>query len=141
MIREATSADVPAIVAMGTRFHTLSPFAFIPVDTPSLTASIAGLVADENAAVLVDEGLTGMLGVTAHPVMMNAAVKVAQEAFWWSEGDAGLALLQAAKAWAGAKGCAGFFTGAIENDRIALMARLYRMSGFTPVERFFLARL
>lgn len=141
MIRQAVVSDVPRLIDLGAKLHAVSPFAFIRFDPETVDGLMRALIDDEDAAVFITEAGDGMIGVNAYPTLLNRSVKIAQEAFWWCEGPEALALLDAAKVWAAERGCAAMTMGALDDDRIRLMARLYRRMGFNGVERFFLARL
>lgn len=141
MIRRAVASDVPRLIELGAKLHAASPFAFIPFDPETVEGLMTGLLEDADAAVFITDAGDGMIGVNAYPTLLNRAVKIAQEAFWWCDGPEALALLEAAKEWAAERGCAAMTMGALDDDRVRLMARLYRRMGFQGVERFFLARL
>jgi hypothetical protein len=141
MIRRAVVEDIPTLVGLGAKLHAVSPFAFIPFDPETVEGLMTALIEDEDAAVFITQAGDGMIGVNAYPTLLNRTVKIAQEAFWWCDGPDALALLDAAKIWASERGCAAMTMGALDDDRVRLMARLYRRMGFNGVERFFLARL
>jgi len=133
MIREAVEADIPALVAMGERFHALSPVrAAAPYSAERFAATLRGALASDAAAVFVTDALDAMLGVICSPVYFSEAV-FAQELFWWSEGRAGMRLLEAAEKWALSKGASAFLMGRVEGVTERLDA-LYRRRGYVATE-------
>lgn len=133
MIREAVEADIPALLAMGERFHALSPVGKIaPFSPESFERTLRGLIASEDGALFVNPDLTGMIGVVKAPAYFST-VTFAQELFWWSEGGSGLRLLVAAEAWAKARGAVAMLMLRVHglNERLD---GLYRRRGYVPVE-------
>lgn len=136
MVREATLADVPRIVAMGRRFITETGYAArIPVNPTQMQAFVERLIDGEFATVFVaDEGgdVIGMIGAFTyqHPISDEF---LASEVFWWVEPErrgSGLRLLRAAERWARAK-------GAVKLQMIAPtpeVERIYAALGYDKVE-------
>lgn len=64
MIRKAHYNDIPRMVELGRRVHSLSADCDIPLDEQSARLAVAGLIASGDGLVLVDEvegKITGML--------------------------------------------------------------------------------
>lgn len=55
MIRKASYADIPALYELGKRIHELSADADIPLDEAVVRLHLAGLMAQSDGLVLVDE--------------------------------------------------------------------------------------
>jgi GNAT superfamily N-acetyltransferase len=145
MIRDATLADVPQLVAMGQRFRTSSRYAAVLRDNPAQLARMAeGLIAGDHGHVWVsadDAGaLSGMLGVIRFDHPMSGDLNVG-ELFYWvnpeSRGN-GVRLLRRAEAWARDQGAAAILMIAPDQTDVgALYARL----GYTAVETAWSKRL
>jgi GNAT superfamily N-acetyltransferase len=133
VIRQAVETDIPALVSMGQRFHALSPVKDIaPYSAEAFEATLRAAIASDVAVVFVTEALDGMLGLICAPVYFST-VTFAQELFWWSEGKAGLRLLDAAEAWAREQGAAAFLMLRVDGLTERLDG-LYQRRGFAPVE-------
>ena len=141
MIRSATLDDVPALLEMGARFHAMSPWSGFPLDRDRLEENLRGFIASDHAAILVLDNLRGAVGVFVAQAYFAAAT-VAQEMFWYCEAPSqGLALLDAAEAWAKDKG-ADIMTmirlEGVENER---MDKIYRRRGYAPTEHNYMRAL
>lgn len=110
MIRDATAADIPRLVEMGTRFLTETVYSGkVPVNPPAMTRTLELLLASDLGALFVsDVGgvVTGMIGllVFEHPI---TGARTAQELFWWVEPEHrghGVRLLARGEQWAVAAG-------------------------------------
>lgn len=130
MVRDATLADVPDLVAMGGKFIAHSAYAGRLRDDPEARAGLMRrLIENDDGAVFVLEGGRGMIGMIAyrHPISGDL---VAGEVFWWCECGRGVELFRAAEAWA-----IGFGVTAIQmvapNARVG---RLYERLGYAPLE-------
>jgi GNAT superfamily N-acetyltransferase len=87
MIRPATGADVPAIVAMSELFYrTTSYAAWAPFDAETVE-NLANTLTDSHIMLVAeDEGrLVGMVGLFVAPFMFNASLTGAYEVVWWVE--------------------------------------------------------
>ena len=140
MIRRATVADVPVLVAMGLRFVASTSYAaLIPADPDRLTAFFHGLL--EAGVVFVAERqdqAVGMIGATVfdHPM---SGERTACEVCWWVEPDArggrsALWLLTAAEQWATAEGARRFQMIAPAGSSAGA---LYQRRGYSEVETTF----
>jgi len=138
VIRFAKPEDMSALLEIGERFYRLTEYVdAAPFDPVSVGNVIAHLM--QNGAVIVsdDGGVTGVIGGMITPLWTNASVKVAQEAFWWSDAD-GTALLDAFEAWASVNGADVIRMGALAKSKAKVMARFYRRRGYSPDETFFM---
>lgn len=138
MIRLATAADIPALVTMGRKFHGMSHWAAIPYRDAPISASIAYLI--DNHAVFVTEALDGALGVMTAPIFFSGDL-MAQELFWWSDGAGALELLAEAERWAAEKGAVRFVMGRLDGLRDKALDRLYRRTGYAPIEHTYAKEL
>ncbi|MGH9371853.1 MAG: GNAT family N-acetyltransferase [Vicinamibacterales bacterium] len=144
-IREATLADVPAIVAMGCRFLRTTAFGTHVKENPEQMAALAAqLIEGDGGAVFVadmDGGVVGMIGLLRflHPMSGEPFVS---ELFWWVNPDArgssaALRLLRQGEQWTRD-------VGAVVLQMIAPtpeVERLYHARGFDRVETAYQKRL
>ena len=136
IIREAESADLDALIAMGEHFIAQTDYRTrIGTNPQQLRALAVHLMNDENGALFVadvDGQLVGMIGVFAfaHPV---SGERIGSEVMWWMEPDfrgAGVRLLKKAEKWTKAQGATRF-------QMIAptpYVEEIYRRLGFEKVE-------
>ncbi len=136
MIRRATDADIPEIVEMGARFLAYSMHRDIPLDREAF-AETARLMISGGILLLSDEG---MLGGFLVPLYFNPAYVAAAEVFWFAPKE-GSALKAAFEEWAVESGAYAIQFSAIADDRISAVDRIYRRSGFKPVEMAYLKRV
>ncbi len=144
VIRNAVLEDVPAITALCVQFHQYSGF-IEDYDANSVSCIVSGLIEAEHGFVAVgvlNERVVGMIAGMVYPCWFNVSVKVCGELFWWCEPEArGTSmpkmLMSMMMEWAKASGCKTLTMGAIENDRVDVMARMYRSAGFRAKERTF----
>jgi GNAT superfamily N-acetyltransferase len=110
-IREATEADLDALVAMGENFHGSTPYASELVHNPTQFRAIGErLIVDPCGVLLVrdvDGERVGMLGAMVFDHPLDGA-RTAGELFWFSphehRGVTGVRLLKAFEAWAKEQG-------------------------------------
>lgn len=137
MIRSATLADIPAMVAMGKRFTDAAGFAeHGGYDPETVVATLGQLIEDENGICLVCND--GMAGAMAFPHPFNGAHKTCQELFWWSEGRSGLSLLNALERAAIALGAQSLVMATMDMLNAERMAKFYGARGFVPLDRNFI---
>ena len=148
-IREATEADIPAIVEMGRRFFETSGYGeFMAFDPDSVVATARRLMASESGTVIVavNDRPVGMVAGLIYPYFMNYGHVTGQEMFWWVEPEhraagTGKDLLRALEAWARDAGAHSFIMGSLEALRPLTVAALYRRLGYKPIEHLYLRRL
>jgi GNAT superfamily N-acetyltransferase len=137
MIRQATSDDIPRLMAVGEAFWKLSPLSeFIPLDDIAVCEVIERAI--ENGSCFVGE--KGVIMGFLIPHWANPAYKVALEFAWYGAGE-GDALLEAFETWAKENGAIGVqmaTVGASYDDKIE--AKLIK-SGYTLAERGFFKRV
>jgi hypothetical protein len=137
MIREATVADVPALVEMGRRMRASTGYAAIVPENPQQMAETAEkLMTGDNGIVLVTEGrggeLTSMIGLVLFTHHISGLM-TAGEVFWWSESAGhGLRLFKAGKAWAQAHGAVKLQMVQPVND--VRVGKLYAHLGLQHIE-------
>jgi hypothetical protein len=141
VIRPATEEDVPRIVEMGEAFHGASPWKVLPFSPVKFEQAARSLIANPSSTILVNDALTGMIGMMSGPVYFCDDATVAQEAFWWCEEprDA-LRLLTAAENWCVSIGAGWSCMVRLEGVTPRLEA-YYERRGYTPTEHYYLKRL
>ena len=147
MIREATSADIEEIAALGERFHAQAGWEEIEYSREDCAASLANLMASGLFICLVaeTEKIVGMASGVMSPVYFNHAHKSGEELFWWVSGDApqmtGVRLLDGLEKAARAKGCQSWQMKSLARLNGERMTRLYERRGYRASEQSFIKRL
>lgn len=110
-VRNATLADVPAIVAMSERFYATTSYCAWADFNPATVEALASNLADNHVMLVAEDasGVCGMVGLFVAPFMFNADKVGAYEVVWWVNPDAqgqgaGKALLAAIEPACKAKG-------------------------------------
>lgn len=139
IVRSAIPPDEDHLVDMARAFFASSPM-YSKVEFEE--GAFRNFLWSSEAQVWVaDAGvLVGMAAAVVFPLYFAPTSRVAQEIFWWVEPDfrgsgAGDALRCVVEKWAKDQGAEHLFMIALENERSPAMERLYRMGGFSPIER------
>lgn len=127
-MRHAALDDIPALVAMGRKFHEQSkmPFGFNAGATADF---LGGMIESDSTVIIMTDN--GMIGGGVIPAYCDPDWRIAVEMFWWADGG-GVKLLQAFEKWAAAKGA--------QEVRMTTLAALPRADGllkrlgYTPTE-------
>jgi len=135
MIRDATIADVPALVAMGQQFRA-ELYAETLGDNPAQLAAMAShLITSADGLLLVAEdagALVAMIGFLIFPHFLSGE-RTGAEVFWYvdpAKRGIGVRLLKRAEAWAIAHGVARIQLVAPTRD----VGVLYERLGYQPME-------
>ena len=136
-IRKASSADLPALIAMGRQFlQTVYPARFRDDPAQLETFGHAMLTDDGQRLLLAAEDadrVIGMIGLVVYPHPMSGDV-IAAELFWWVDpehrGSASARLLRRAESWARVQGATVLQMVAPNAD----VATFYERIGFDRVE-------
>lgn len=138
-IRNATEADLPAIVRMAAAFYPTTSYpGLAPMDEASV-AGVARFCMDAGVMLVADDdGVCGMVGLVISPFLFNAQITTANEVVWWVDPQAqgkgaGKALLAAIEPACRAKGCAGVVMVHMANSP-PQAAALYERMGFSHTE-------
>ncbi len=140
--REATPADVPALVAMGERFLASVYAQLVHANADSLRAFSTGLLASPDAVIYVaeiDAVVVGMMGLMRYMHPMSGEPTVS-EVMWWMDPDArgsGVRLFRVGEAWARAQGATVIQMIAPTPD----VASFYTRVGYVPVETTYQKRI
>lgn len=108
-------------------------------DRESVAILLAHLIDNPDGILICDDD--GMIGGLCHPHPFNISLKVGQELFWYSEGETGLALLEACEVKAKEIG-AQFWTMICEETmRPKVVGRLYERRGYRLLEHSYIKEL
>ena len=139
MIRPATTADIPAIVELGSRFFAESPaFAPLGYSATKIDALVRRLIGDPCGFVRVIERegelLGGMMGMVSEHLASDAIVAT-ELVLFVSPGARGnvwaARLAQQFLEWARDAGAVRCYAGTSSGVQPELCARLYERLGFT----------
>lgn len=132
--RPAELRDIPVLIEMGRKFHSVSGYDDVPYDEATMVDLFFELIR-VGGLFVVGEKPVGMIGGIAFPVFFNRGRLMAQELFWWSESaGAGKALLNAFEAWAkdvGAERVLMMSLDALEGGRVG---EILKRRGYLPAE-------
>lgn len=137
MIREATPADIPQVMALGKEFaDEAGVTARVGWDDAHVEALLQGMIDSEDGILLVSGG--GMIGGVVYPHPFSGT-RVFVEMFWRARDGNGLALLKAAEKAARERGASQSIMVAMDDmDRTR---RLYAALGYAPTEAQFMKEL
>lgn len=149
MIRPATAADLPRLVAMGRAFFAEAAWADVARwDDDGALSALDAMVDADNGVILVaeeDGRIVGMAAACLCPLWFCPDELTGQEWFWYVEPDArhgvGRALLDALEAAVKARGARTFTMLAVASLRGHALDRLYQRRGYRPGERSYVKRL
>lgn len=138
MIRPATAADLPQLIALGERFIRDTGYsARLRANPVQMAKTVGWLLDGEDRVILVAEHagtLVGMIGLGSFPDPFSGDL-VASELFWYSESPgAGVRLLKRAEAWARC-------IGAVRLQMVAPtdgVASMYERLGYELTERAYM---
>lgn len=146
-IRNATQADIPAIVRMSGDFYPTTSYpGFAAMDVPSVEAVAQLCIASGVMLVAEHDGeVVGMVGLVLSPFLFNAAKTLAYEIVWWVDESArttgaGRALLAAVEPACRAKGADAVVMIHMANSP-PQAALLYERMGFEHTESSYTKRL
>lgn len=133
MIREATLADIPALLEMGEKFAKKANLSeHCGYNAQDMAETFKAMIERNEFCLFI--GDKGAIGGIKAPHPFNYATTMADELFWWSEGREGLALLEAYEEWAGDALVRMTTLEAVNPDR---MSKFYQRRGYEPLERVF----
>jgi len=141
VIRAATHADIPAIVALGRAFLETSPYQAWLEENPDQLAAMTTVLLESPAGHVVvadvGEAVVGFLALVVVPHDLSAAL-TAKEVCWYVRPETrgvGLRLLRAAERWARAQGART--VQMIAPRKAPRVEALYVALGYEPVEVVF----
>lgn len=149
-VRVATTADISAYMDLAAAFVATTPVShIIPFDREGTAAFVTASLDNPNMLVLVAEEAGTIIGITgalAYPMYFNPGKLVAQELWWYLTpaargGSTSKLLFQTIENWAKDIGAEAMFMIALADARIDTMAKVYKRSGYAPVERTYVKGL
>ncbi len=135
MIRDATHADVPDLLAMAKEFAAAA-YPEIELVAADFMTTCNELVSRETGVLLVSD--RGMLGALIYPMYFNAGHLHAQELFWWDRGGEGAQLRTTLEDRARDAGAATLAMLCVDTLRPEAVAAVYGRAGYRPGERSFI---
>ena len=150
MIREASLRDMPHLVRMARRFHSLTDYAdVVPLEMQSFCDAIERFLKTDEAVVLVaaeGDEVFGMAAAIAYPHWWNHGHRTAQELFWWVDeahrgGTAAIRLLNSLETWARSVGCSTFSMIHTPNLSPGSLKSLYTRRGYRQWDHFYTKEL
>lgn len=136
-IRQATEADVPAMVEMGREFVRSTSYRDTVPESPEHLSGVGALLLKHGVVLLAEQDgrVVGMIAGTVYPHYLTGARTLGESWWWVNEGARGHgaadALLDALEAWGRSQGATRSELG----SRNAVLDRFYRRRGYRPVER------
>lgn len=149
-VRAATPEDMPAYMDLAAAFVATTPINHIvPFNRDTTYAFVEKSLDNPDMLILVAEDDGKIIGITAamtYPMYFNTDKLVAQELWWYLTpeargGPASKMLFQTIEKWAKAKGAEAMFMIALADARVDTLAKVYKRSGYTPVERSYVKGL
>jgi len=145
MIRRATEEDIEFIVEMGRKFYESCGFpSILTFDPEILTGVLHNLIVNDNACILVDDKLRGMIAGVVYPYYFTGQMS-GNEMFWWVEPEhrkgLGKKLLDKLEEWAEAKGAVSFTMISLDASNPEKMDKIYRKRGYEPREHHYVRYL
>lgn len=144
-IREATEADIEALLRIGRAFYAFNPYRHhCTLDEESLVSTLR-LLMDQHVLLVAeaDTKVVGATGAMIAPLYWNHSELQGLEFFWWLDPEHrgngnGKRLRQALEDHVRAKGVRFWNMIALEESMPETVDAMYRQAGFTPVERVYL---
>lgn len=132
MIRMALRDDIPQLLEWGDAFARQAEIDWYAPE--SFEQTLLGMIENPDAAVILHD--KGMIGGIIYPHFLNSNHKIAQEVFWWAEGN-GADLMRAFEFWAESSGAKEVHMSCLDHLRADALARVYRSNGYRALDRSF----
>ena len=139
-IRQATPADMPAILVMAERFYRTTSYAAFADFDPESVEAIAAVMIEAGVMLLAVDGdePVGMVGLLVGPFLFNRSLQTAHEVVWWVNPEAqgagaGKALLAAIEPACGVFGVAAIQMMHMSNSP-PQAAAIYERMGYAHSE-------
>lgn len=137
--RLATLEDIPAIVALGKKFHGMSPHKDMGEFDEAGIAKVLEFMIESPQSVVLFNG-SGVLGATYAPVYFCPSKWMCEENFWYADAKGG-DLLDELIEHARGFGASHICLSTLENDMSRVIDRFLTRKGFKAVERRYLKEL
>jgi hypothetical protein len=138
--RLALPEDVPAIVALGRKFHAMSPHKDMAEYDEMGVARVVSFMIESPQSVVLFNG-TGVIGATYAPVYFAPSKWMCEENFWFSDDRGGLELLDGLTIHAKGWGATHLCLSTLENAKTKVIDRLLTRKGFKAIERRYILEL
>lgn len=130
MILKATINDLPRVVDLGNRFHSVERWSgILDYRAEDFARSCERLI--EHGAIFLSED--GLIGLCVSPSIYNHSQRVCSELFFWAPDGRGEALYRAAVSWAADNADIIVMSGHEPFD--PRLDHWYRRKGFAPIGR------
>lgn len=134
MIWEATEADIPRILDMGSDFIAAARWpGGTGYDEDRVKPVIERMIASDEAVIFLSNH--GMLGGLLYDHHFFGGL-MAQEMFWFAERN-GVDLLRSFEGWARQKGASAILMANMSHINDDRMAKIYARLGYSPTERHY----
>lgn len=140
MQRLALKEDVPAIVALGRKFHAMSPHMGMGEYDEGGVARVVSFMIESPQSVVLFNG-TGVIGATYAPVYFCPSKWMCEENFWFSDDRGGFELLEGLIVHAEGWGASHVCLSTLENEKARVIDRLLTRKGFKAIERRYILEL
>lgn len=138
-VRAAEASDIEALVAIGERFHAMSPHRFMgEYDSSAMGRVLAFMIGSSSCAVFMNG--SGVIGGTIAPLYFNPSRLMVEENFWFADRDGGQ-LLQSLLNWGHEMGANYLAMSTLENEKSEVIDKLMRRKGFVLLERRYLKEI
>lgn len=140
MIRDATPADIAALMALGEGFHAAHGYEGADVDWDRMPGLLRYLIDDPDGLVLVlerDGAIVGALIGMAHRPLFGRRRQASELGFWIAPDARGaetLRMIPRFEAWARDRDCAVITLSGFCDERAEKIARAYGRYGFAARE-------
>lgn len=136
-VRVATPDDIERMVEMGKRFAEKAGInRTVGFCAGSVAALLENLITNPDGVVLI--GKSSMAGGIVFPHPFNAAHRIGQEMFWYSEGREGLALISALESAFRDRGAKSVVMATLDSLGADSLQRFYVRRGYGPLDRNFI---
>lgn len=138
-VRDATIDDIPALLAIGAKFHAMSPHKGMAGYDPNGMARVLEFMIGSNSCVVLTNG-DGVIGGTYSPVYFNPTKWQMEENFWFAD-RSGMELLTNLVERARDFGASFIMLSTLENDRSEIIDKVLKRKGFVMLERRYMKEL
>lgn len=147
IVRDATIDDLPEYLMLAQAFHAASPMnGVVAFDTDGYSQFYLSAIVNPSMGIWIteiDKRPVGIAGALLYPLYFNPSTLVAQELWWWLTLEArgtgaGSKMFSHIEKWSIENKANAIFMIALEDAKVEKMAKLYKRSGYIPMERTFM---
>jgi len=149
-IRKATLWDIPEYSDLALDFISSNPMAHIAkADKDEVSQFLVEAIEKDGALIILAESgnrLAGICGAILYPVYYAPSVLVGSELWWFVKPEfrgsqAGKLMREAIERWAAENNAQAMLMIALENEKTQAIDRLYRRSGYCPIEHTYMKEI